>query len=77
MFKTSLEVNKFLQNHASNGMKKYVSQPDNKPYYSTSSCNFAKHAEALNHGLQILHMKWSVTLFYCFLHPIITPKTSA
>lgn len=40
---------------------------DNKPYNSSSSCNFAKHAKALNHGLKILHMKWSITLSNCFL----------
>jgi hypothetical protein len=56
---------------------KEVQQPDNQPYYCTSSCNFAQHAEALNHGLQILHMKWSITLFNGFLHENVKSSLSA
>ena len=40
----------------------------NKPYYSTSCSHFVEQAEALHHSLQILHVKWSITLFNCFLY---------
>lgn len=45
-----------------------VKQFANTPYNCTSCSNFAKNTEALDHSLQILHMKGSITLFNCFLH---------
>nr|GMC82674.1 hypothetical protein Iba_scaffold35504CG0040 [Ipomoea batatas] len=42
-------------------------RPQPLTYHSTSCSNFAKHTKALNHGLQILHVKGCFALSHCFL----------